>query len=359
VGSAAALPCLLVTTATKSHGRRSQIARKAETLFLNADDLIRRVGIERIGIFTRTFADNVTSRKVAETMNHSWKSGYGSKLFAESISVPERQERGAFHYHDLGDVGCDIRTGFDFESCQAASALKKSHVHKRSGRWVWDSPQQEAEFKRLERAYFASANSNLKRLWREIGNSKHPGKAQEYGFGRCELLPILSNAQACARYIGSYVNIQHNRREDEDKGMRTVRYALKTVPVFCDGRWQRASVRPAIAQWAFVKGGAALWRQGCRTLSVLLGSVPDFTPVFGKRWAYMLAPFIFQCADHAEELLIDAAAIPPALTWLRRCRLVLALLNRYEFKAQNTIDLQRAEDHFLTSTPVHLPDFGL
>jgi hypothetical protein len=108
--------------------------------------------------------------------------------------------------------------------------------------------------------------------------------------------------------------------------MRTVRYALKTVPVFCDGRWQRASVRPAIAQWAFVKGGAALWRLGCRTLSVLLGGVPDFTPVFGKRWAYMLAPFIFQCADHAEELLIDATAIPPGLTWLPPCAVMFCCL---------------------------------
>ena len=278
------------------------------------------------------------------------------RIIAAEVN-PER--KALFHYHDMVDAGCDIRTGFDFESCQMASALKKAHVHKRHGRWVWDALEHEGEFKRLERAYFASANSNLKRLWRAIGNSKCPGKAQEYGFGRCELLPILSNAQACARYVGAYVNSQHNRREEEDKGMRSVRYALKTVPVFCDGRWQKASVRPAVARWAFVKGGAALWRLGCRVLSLLLGGVPDFAPVFGKRWAFMLAPFIFQSAEHAEELLIDAAAIPPGLTWRKRCRLVLELLNRYEFNTKDTIDLQTAEDHFLTSTPVHLPDFAL
>jgi hypothetical protein len=281
-------PCLLVTTATKSHGRRSQIARKAETLFINADALIKRVGLEKCGFFTRTFKDNVTSRKLAESMNHSWNSGYGREVFVESISVPERQDRGAFHYHDLVALDCDIRTGFDFESCQAAADLKKAHFHKHNGHWCWDSPQYEANFKKLERAYFASANPNLKRLWREIGNSKYPGKAAEYGFGRCELMPILSNSQACARYLGAYVNIQHNRREDEDKGMRTVRYAIKTVPVFCDGRWQRASLRPAIAQWAFVKGGAAKWRLGCKVLSKLLGGVRDFAPIFGKRWALLL-----------------------------------------------------------------------
>ncbi len=186
-----------------------------------------------------------------------------------------------------------------------------------------------------------------------------PGRAAEYGFGRLRsCCHILSNAQACARYVGAYVNSQHNRREEEDKGMRSVRYALKTVPVFCDGRWQRASLRPAVARWAFLKGGAAKWRLGCKTLSALLGGIPDFTPVFGKRWAFMLAPFIFQCAEHFEELLIDAGAIPFGLTWRKRCRLVLELLNRYEFKTEDTIDLQTAEDHFLTSKPVHLPDFA-
>src|SRR5271154_3763150 len=99
-----------VTTATKSHGRRSQIARKAETLFINADAMIKRVGLDKCGFFTRTFKDNVTSRKLAEAMNHSWNSGYGRTVFLESISVPERQERGAFHYHDLVALDCDIRT---------------------------------------------------------------------------------------------------------------------------------------------------------------------------------------------------------------------------------------------------------
>ena len=140
--------------------------------------------------------------------------------------------------------------------------------------------------------------------------------------------------------------------------MRTVRYAIKTIPVFCDGRWQRASLRPAIAQWAFVKGGAAKWRLGCKVLSKLLGGIRDFAPVFGKRWAFMMAPFIFLCAEHAEELLIDAEAIPFGLTWRQHLLMVWRLLNRYEFENKDTIDLQTADDHFLTSTPVHLPDFN-
>jgi hypothetical protein len=88
-----------------------------------------------------------------------------------------------------------------------------------------------------------------------------------------------------------------------------------------------------------------------------LGGVPDFAPVFGKRWAFMLAPFIFQCAEHSEELLIDAEAIPFGLTWRQRLRLVRGLLGRYEFQGKDTIDLRTAEDHFLSSKPVHLPDY--
>lgn len=71
----------------------------------------------------------------------------------------------------------------------------------------------------------------------------------------------------------------------------------------------------------------------------------------------MMAPYIFQCAEHSEELLIDAQAMQFGMTWRKRCLLVLELLNRYEFKAEDTIDLQTAEEHLLTSKPVHLPDY--
>lgn len=356
---AAALPCLFVTIQTKSHGKRSQHARKAETLFLNVDHLINRVGIEHCGFFTRTFAENITSRKEAERRNNSWNSGYASEAFEESISVPQRQARGAFHYHDIVVVKTDIRTGFDFESCSAANELKKKHLHRVNGRLTWESSAIEAEFKHLERKYFASANPNLRALWREIGNSKHPGKAAEYGFGRCELMPILSNAAGCARYVGAYAIAAQNARAEEDKGMRTVRYAVKRVLVFCDGRWQKASLRNSSPNWSFARGGADQWRKGCQTLSKLLGGIKyeDMTNVFGNRWAFMLAPFVFICAEHSEELLIDAEAIPFGMTWFRRIRLVRSLLARYDFTSPDTIDLQTAEDHFLTSKPYHLPDY--
>jgi hypothetical protein len=322
------------------------------------DALISRVGIEKVGFLTRTFAENITSREEAEKRNHSWNSGWCEEAFEESISVPQRQARGAFHYHDAVVCKTDIRTGFDFEACTAANELKK-YQHRVNGRFTWDTSAHEAEHTHLQRKYFASANENLRALWRVIGNSKHPGKAAEYGFGRCELMPILSNAKGCARYLGEYAMAAQNARADEDKGMRTVRYSIKRVPVICDGRQQTASLRNSSPQWSFRLGSAADWRKGCRCLSALMGGITyeHMTPTFGERWAFMLAPFVFICAENSEELLIDAEAIPQNLTWFRRSLLVLSLLERWKFTSPDLVDWQTAEEHFLTSKPSHLPDY--
>src|ERR1019366_5330373 len=112
-------------------------------------------------------------------------------------------------------------------------------------------------------------------------------------------------------------------------------------------KWPRFAIprRFGVSGW----GGAAEWRKGCQCLSTLLGGVTydQMSPIFGKRWAFMLAPFVFICAENSEELLIDAEAIPQGLTWYRRLLLVRSLLARYEFTSPDTIDLQTAEDHFL------------
>ena len=131
--AAAALPCLLLTTAPSSEnpfekivekplGSRTAIARKAETLRRNLQDLINRVSIERIGFMTLTFIRNVRSRKLAEKRFHSFATHVLSQLVDEHIAVPERQERGAIHYHLAVAFPFDIRTGFDFAACSKAKA---------------------------------------------------------------------------------------------------------------------------------------------------------------------------------------------------------------------------------------------
>jgi hypothetical protein len=301
--------------------------------------LIERVGIDRCGLFTATFPDNCSIRAESERRFNSFATHFLREVFSEHIVVPERQDRGAFHHHLAVACHVDIRTGFDFEGCSASNDFKKEHIQKISGRWRWDTEANEERFVAMSRTWYRSANPELKKLWRQIREA-----APRYSFGRCELLPILSNEEACARYLGAYVSIQHNRREDEDKGMRTVRYALLE--------------RPWTAQWAFVNGGAKSWREGCKVLGALLGGIQerDFLVTFGKHWAFHLAPFVFIASNHAEESLIDAEAMPFGMKWTSRVILVRQLLGRYEDELEGKFDLQQCEDHFISSKPHHLPD---
>lgn len=284
----AAIPCLLVTTQTSLTGNKSRLARRAEGLFQNFDAMIDRVGLEKTALFTSTFPDNCDRREESERRFNNWATGFLREIFPEYIAVPERQARGAFHHHLAVNCGVDIRTGFDFEACTAASVIKREGY--RNGSWL---PGYFEKFKSLERTYTASANPNLKAIWKAVRES-----APKYGFGRCELLPILSNAQACARYMGAYVSSQHNARAREDKGLRTVRYALAD--------------RPWSSQWNFVEGGARKWRRGCCALALLLG-VEDFS-LYGPRWARHFRDRIFLANDNFEKCLAFASTLPQGMS---------------------------------------------
>jgi hypothetical protein len=258
-------------------GKKSRLARRAETLFQNLDAMIRRIGVEKAGFFTSTFPDNCDRREDSERRFNSYATHVLRDVFPEYIAIPERQARGAFHHHLATNCGVDIRSGFDFESLKAASEIKRAGYV--GGRW---SAGYFDRFKEMEFRYIKSANPNLRAIWRRIRET-----APKYKFGRCELLPVISNAAACARYVGSYVNIQHNSRQREDKGLRTVRYSLAD--------------RPWSSSWNFTRGGHEFWRRGCAALAALLG-VSDFS-MFGPRWAYHLSDRIFTASEHFTECL--------------------------------------------------------
>ena len=141
---------------------RTAVARKADTLRLNLQDLIDRVGIERMGFMTLTFKDNIRDRKLAEKRFHSFETHILSPLGVEYVAVPERQQRGAIHYHLAIAFPFDIRSGFDLEACSEANLVKR-HGYLGDGKWA---PGQLERFKELERIYVASANRNLRRVWR-------------------------------------------------------------------------------------------------------------------------------------------------------------------------------------------------
>lgn len=342
------LPCLLHTSApneskSPSHtedkllGKRSAIARKADTLRQNLQDLIDRNGVERIGFVTLTFKENVCAREVAEKRFHSFATHVLPQLINESITVPERQQRGAIHYHLAAAFKFDIRTGFDVAACLEANQIKK-HGYWGAGKW---QPGYYERFKALERQYLASANTNLKRVWRVIAraneriavlNRKPDRQAVAPSFGRCQTLPILSNADAIAFYVGTYITSATEHRAPEDRGMRTVRYSM---------------VRRRVHQsFHFCGGGNGKWRTGCKILAKLLllsdevewmregkklvFQYPPNHPYsrFGPRWAYRLAPWVRACHENQTVYLDIAASLPLEMRWRDRLRTVGLFMGR-------------------------------
>lgn len=206
---------------------------------------------------TLTFKNNQTNRRYAQKRFNSFASHFLRLHVAEYIAAVERQSRGAIHYHVVCAFPFDIRTGFDFAACTAANDAAR----------LGNVPEQ----RRQQHIYFRSANSQLRSWWASVGNSKIKGAAAKFGFGRCETLPILSNGQALARYVGSYVASELGARKLEDKGLRTIRYGLEQ--------------RVASIRWQWAAGAGAVWRMGCQVLSLVLGT-DNFTGVLGTRWAW-------------------------------------------------------------------------
>jgi hypothetical protein len=231
--------------------------------------LIKRVGIERVAFITLTFRENLTDYREAQRRFNSLATHVLRQHLSEWVVAVERQGRGAIHYHLLAVFPVDIRTGFDFASCRQVAELKR--LGDIEGAQI------------AQRRYFASANQFLRNWWTLLRN-----KAGDYGFGRCETLPVLSGAGAVARYVGAYVTETARNRSARDHRMRTVRYALKH--------------RVASGQWSWVNGAAATWRKGCRILGLILG-VDDFTPVLGKRWAWNWRETITLAGKHSDKLL--------------------------------------------------------
>lgn len=236
------LPCLFET----SQCCPNSIAKKAETLFLNLEGLIKRRGIESIGFVTLTFAENLRCRKEAQRRWNSFATNWFNERTVEYIATIERQLRGALHYHIVVAFPFDIRGGFNFDAATRAAAAETS-----------------AERRRWESVYFPSANAALRLWWRDLRTA-----AKSYGFGRCETLPVLSNSAAICRYVGSYVSSDW-RNKGDDKGLRTVRYS----------RVQRvASIR-----WMWARGNGERWRRGCEIISAICNTdAPDL--VLGKEW---------------------------------------------------------------------------
>ena len=247
------LPCLysnnsIETDSTKGQETSKNLAallqpyhkKQAHILAENVYRLIEYcAGLEHVGFFTQTFIDNVTDSKEAYRRFHSYNNNWLSKHpeFGIWLCVKERQYRGAIHFHLLIQVKGDIRTGLDWEA--------------------------------LKNRDYKTASPYLKKLWKDLREAN-----PKYGFGRSELLPIKSNAQAMAYYVGKYISKDLTNKTDQDKGMRKVTYSRD---------WPKSSVK-----MAWFNDNSKLWRWCVKNFAILHGceDLYQLAELLGPRWAY-------------------------------------------------------------------------
>lgn len=281
-GERSDLPCLYsnnsIETPEQKHKTEQVLAltgilspyhkRSAHTLYSNVDRLISlSESVEHIGFLTLTYPDNVEDHKEAYARFRSFNTNFLSTCpeLLEWLCVKERQKRGAWHYHMLIQTKHNIRHGIDFEA--------------------------------LSRGDYSSANDNLRRLWILLRQN-----CKKYGLGRSELLPIKSNKEAMARYLGKYISKHISRRQLADRGVRLVNYSRN---------WSRNSVN-----FAWVTDNAKEWRRkvalfakhsGCNELS-------DLSDKWGPNWAYQHIDMIYRI----DELEADHQKRQELLSWIEK-----------------------------------------
>ena len=232
--------CSLSTSSRKSAFiLRDSVAQMAE-----------KYGINNIGFLTLTFADHVICHREAQKRLNSLISNVIKKKYPDYIGCVERQKSGRIHYHLLLAMPCDIRTGFDFD------AAKKRD--------------------------YKSANDNLRKEW-----SFWRKKSKAYRFGRTEILPVKTNMEAMAKYVGKYISKHMEERHLSDKGARLVRYSR--------------GARAGTTRFMFVSPGSKHWRVKVAAFCQLLEksfpdrnikTMDDLTEQFGPKWAYNNRAFI-------------------------------------------------------------------
>lgn len=224
-------------------------------LAVEVQHLVNWFGLEKCGFFTLTVGDK-TPPPISELQRrfHSLRTHVLAERYGPSIFVVERGERNnRLHFHGVVTLPVDIRTNRD-----------------------GNGP---VDFKAIARGDYRSANRNLRQEWAFWRKT-----APSYGFGRTELLPVISTAEGVARYVGSYIKKQIMHRVPEDRGAKLVRLVN-----------YKPGERKATSRFAWNTERAWLWRQKVATWAKYCGfesmeEVSELSP----RWAYLFMEQILE-----------------------------------------------------------------
>jgi hypothetical protein len=235
--------------------------RQAHTLFSNVHRLVTKVAPSpgHVGFLTLTFPDNLTDNKEVRERFRSFNTNYLSchPHIREWVNTKEVQKRGAWHFHLVVVLTEDISQGVKWEE--------------------------------LEKGNYRSASTFLRNIWKDLREA-----LPRYGFGRSELLPIKSNADAIALYVGKYISKHVGSRSEDHKGVRLISYSRGWIRNGCQFAWNTNNAH----EW---RRKLALFaeRYGCTEFYQLSAKL-------GPGWAYHYAQDIIDIDKIIQEEKIAA-----------------------------------------------------
>jgi hypothetical protein len=238
---------------------RSEL-KAAYVLQQNVEQFFRIYPIERIGFLTISFPGEVRTPKDASKRFNSFNTNCLKGLVLDYLRFAEPHRDGRPHYHLLVALEFDIRSGFDWQSQQAA--LEEYKMNKRS-----------QLHRELTKKYSTSANHRLRSLWKILRQAQ-----VKYGIGRTEILPIRTCKEAAAKYVAGYYDICSAYRVGPWKGVRLTSNS-------------RSFDRAANCRFSWAESGQQ-WRAYLGEVARLMKIDPSeydrLSNRLGTNWAYKL-----------------------------------------------------------------------
>ena len=163
-------------------------------------DSVDEDAFSRTAVITLTFVKPTMSWKDAKNeldkIIKLLKRRHGNDL--ELVWVQERHRSGGIHFHGLVKLPFDVRTGTDLYVLLD-----------------WNNQKDNPKFRDRVKNCHSYLNQQLREEVIQLSKV-----LSQYGIGRFDLLPILTDAEAVIEYLGKGIANHLLRRHPEDKGAR-------------------------------------------------------------------------------------------------------------------------------------------
>ncbi len=237
--------------------------KRAFSLRSNADAFFGYYGRDRTGMFTLSPPAGTTPKELAGRFADARKHNF--QWLISYFRVLEPRSDGTAHHHYGAAVDFEMKPdAFPWDAFKAAQEQAP-----RRGRPAGP------DFHRLKAVYVAAVHTKLREIW-----SENRRVCEQYGLGRAELLPIRTNAQAMAHYVGAYLEGGMVYRCDGWKGSRRIEFDRKQCAA-----WRRCG-----SAFGWMSGGAREWRRRVGELAcaaaIPFDDLKALALRFGRRWAH-------------------------------------------------------------------------